>query len=147
MEGETIYDKKYIIDNGLVFNDQLSYGGDEYDSFIVKYDQNNNEHIYTGIIYELYENGNIANYYEVKAGIKEGLMVYFFPNGQIKEIKRLEKNSLEGLQKEFSENGVIKSKEHRVSGRLMSFKKYDSKGNIIEEETEPAKIELNYRNM
>ena len=94
--------------NGKKFGRNFGYGGDNYDSFIVVYDQNNNEHLFTGIIYDCYENGNLANYYMVKNGIKNGEMVYFYPNGQVKEIKHIDNNTLEGIQKEFYENGVLK---------------------------------------
>lgn len=94
--------------NGKKFGRNFGYGGDEYDSFIVEYDQNNNEHLFTGIIYDCYENGHLANYYMVKKGMKNGEMVHFYPNGQVKQIKHLNKNILDGIQKDFYENGVFK---------------------------------------
>nr|WP_064473438.1 hypothetical protein [Bacillus wiedmannii] len=130
---DKILNEEYVMNNGKKFGEDFGYGGDEYDSFIVEYDQDNNEHIFTGIIYDCYENGNLANYYMVKDGIKNGEMVNFYPNGQIKEIKHIENNTLEGIQKEFYENGVIRLMEHRALGRLVSFKKYDEQGKIVEE--------------
>ena len=47
--------------NGNMFESFINdfgfgYGGNDYDSF-VEYDQNNNGHRFTGIIYEYYGNG------------------------------------------------------------------------------------------
>lgn len=127
--------------NGNNFGKNFGYGGDDYDSFIVEYDQNNNEHLFTGIIYECYEDGNLANYYIVKNGVKNGEMVYYYPNGQVKEIKNIDTNTVEGIQKEFYENGVLKLVEYRVLGRLESFIKYDEHGNVLQEKN--GSIELN----
>lgn len=127
--------------NGKKFGRDFGYGGDDYDSFIVEYDQNNNEHLFTGIIYECYEDGNLANYYMVKNGVKNGKMVYYYPNGQVKEIKNIDKNTVEGIQKEFYENGVLKLIEYRVLGKLESFIKYDEHGNVLQEKN--GSIELN----
>lgn len=127
--------------NGKKFGRDFGYGGDDYDSFIVEYDQNNNEHLFTGIIYECYEDGNLANYYMVKNRVKNGKMVYYYPNGQVKEIKNIDKNTVEGIQKEFYENGVLKLIEYRVLGKLESFIKYDEHGNVLQEKN--GSIELN----
>lgn len=130
--------------NGKKFGGDFGSGGDDYDSFIVEYDQDNNEHIFTGIIYDCYENGNLASYYRVINGIKNGEMVHFYPNGQVKEIKQIDKNTLEGIQKEFYENGVLKLVEYRDLGRLVSFEKYDEQGNLSEEKKESMEYELTY---
>lgn len=124
--------------NGEKFGDSFGYGGDEYDSFIVEYDQDDNEHFFTGIIYDCYDNGDLASYYVVQEGVKNGEMVSFYPNGQVKEIKYLDKNVLEGIQKEYYENGVLKVVEYRVLGRLKTFKRYDEQGKMLEEKIEPT---------
>ena len=138
---DKILNKEYIIKNGKKFGRDFGYGGDDYDSFIVESDQNNNEHLFTGIIYECYEDGNLANYYMVKNGVKNGKMVYYYPNGQVKEIKNIDKNTVEGIQKEFYENGVLKLIEYRVLGKLESFIKYDEYGNVLQDKN--GSIELN----
>lgn len=139
---DKILNKEYVMNNGNKFDENFGYGGDDYDSFIVEYDQNNNEHLYSGIIYDCYENGNIASYYNVKNGIKSGEMVSFFPNGQVKEFKHIDKNTLEGIQKEFYENGFIKLVEYRLLGRVLGFKKFDETGNLLEEKKAPLESDL-----
>ncbi|MFF6014098.1 toxin-antitoxin system YwqK family antitoxin [Lysinibacillus fusiformis] len=139
---DKILSREYVMKNAMIFGENFGYGGDDYDSFIVEYDKDNNEHLFTGIIYDCYENGNLAGYYMVKSGIKDGEMVHFYPNGQVKEIKHLDKNTLEGKQKEFYENGILKLVEYRVLGRLVSFKKYDVQGNILEEKKESMESDL-----
>lgn len=130
---DKILSKEYVIKNGKTFGDDMGYGGDEYDSFIVEYDENNHEHLFTGIIYDCYENGNLSSYCIVKNGIKNGDLVYFYPNGQVKAIRQIVDNAAEGIQKEFYENGALKRVENRVLGRLESFINYDEYGKIIEE--------------
>ena len=134
---DKILNKEYVILNGNRFDENFGYSGDDYDSFIVEY-----EHLYSGINYVCYENGNLASYYNVKNGIKNGEMVSFFPNGQVKEMKHIDKNTLEGIQKEFYENGLIKLVEYRLLGRLMAFKKFDEQGNILEEKKAPLESDF-----
>ncbi|WHX48233.1 hypothetical protein QNH46_19340 [Paenibacillus woosongensis] len=100
MKNIKILKKGHVLENGSLFDETFGYGGDEYDSFIVQYDQEGTEHLFTGIIYDCYENGNLASYYVVKDGIKHGEMVQYYLNGQVKEIKYLNNNLLEGPQKE-----------------------------------------------
>ena len=143
---DEVLSEEYVMKNGKKFGEDFGYGGDEYDSFIIQYDQDNNEHIFTSIIYDCYENGNLANYYMVKNGTKNGEMVSFYPNGQVKEIKHIDNNTLEGVQKEFYENGAVKIMEHRVLGRIVRFKKYDEQGKVVEEKKQAMKSDQTYIN-
>lgn len=52
----------------------------------MEYDQANNEHLFTGIVYKCYENGNSASYYMVKDGIKNGEMVRFIRMVKLKSL-------------------------------------------------------------
>lgn len=133
---EKILTKKYILEHGVNF-ECLANGG-EHGLEIVEFDENDNERVFTGLAYELYENGNLESYMFVKDGIKQGDFVEFYPNGNIKMINNMLDNVSEGKQVEYYENGAIKTIEERIGGFLMTFVTYDKNGNILEEKKEPT---------
>ena len=97
--------KEYIIQNGLEFEEHLEYGG-PYDLAIVEYTADGKERLFTGLAYDLYENGNIESYFYVENGFKQGKYVEFYSNGTIKRVGHMNKNSADGYQVEFFENGM-----------------------------------------
>ncbi|UTR14855.1 hypothetical protein MM221_20320 [Salipaludibacillus sp. LMS25] len=138
-----ILTKEYIIQNGLEFEKCLEYGG-PYDLGIVEYTDDGKEKLFTGLAYDIYENGNIESYFYVDNGVKQGKYVEFYPNGNIKRIGNMNKNSAEGYQVEYFENKAKKYESECSAGREMTFKKYDEQGNIIEEKKEPSESDLSY---
>lgn len=62
-----ILTKEYIIQNGVEFENHLGYGG-PYNLGIVEYTDDNKEKLFTGIAYDIYENGNIESYFYVENG-------------------------------------------------------------------------------
>ena len=54
--------KEYIMQNGVELEINLGYGG-PYDLGIVEYNENGEEKLFTGLAYDLYENGNIEGYF------------------------------------------------------------------------------------
>ena len=138
-----ILTKEYIIQNGIEFEEHLGYGG-PYDQGIVEYTDNGKEKLYTGLAYDIYENGNIESYFYVENGVKQGKYVEFYPNGNVKRIGNMNKNSAEGYQVEFFENEVKKYESECIAGREMTFKKYDEQGNILEQKNAPSESDLLY---
>ena len=138
-----ILTKEFIIKNGTEFEEYLEYGG-PYDLGIVEYTEDGKEKLFTGLAYDIYENGNIESYFYVDNGVKQGKYVEFFPNGNIKRIGNMNKSSAEGYQVEFFENGTKKYESECIAGREMIFKKYDEQGNIIEKKPGPSESDLLY---
>lgn len=138
-----ILEKEYIIKNGVEFEECLEYGG-PYDLGIVEHDNHGLERLFTGLAYDIYENGNIESYFYVENGVKQGMYVEFYPNGNIKRIGNMNKNSADGYQVEFFENKGKKYEAECVAGLEMTFKKYDEQGNIKEQKTAPSKSDLLY---
>lgn len=134
---------EYIKQNGLQFEEYLEYGG-PYDLGIVEYTDDGKEKLFSGLAYDLYENGTIESYFYVKNGVKQGKYVEFYPNGAIKRIGNMNKNAAEGYQVEFFESTVKKYESECVAGREMTYIKYDEQGNIIEQKTEPSESDLLY---
>jgi len=138
-----ILTKKYILQNGIEFEQFLEYGG-PYDLAIVEYTEDGKEKLFSGLAYDIYVNGNIESYFYVENGVKQGQFVEFYRNGNIKLIGNMDKSAAEGYQVEFYENGVKKYESECIAGREMTFKKYDEQGNIIEQKSEPTESDLVY---
>lgn len=135
--------KEYIIQNGIEFEEYLEYGG-PYDLAIVEYTADGKERLFTGLAYDLYENGNIESYFYVENGVKQGKFVEFYSNGTIKRIGNMNKNSADGYQVEFFENGMKKYESECIAGREMVYTKYDEQGEIRDKKAEPSESDLLY---
>ncbi|MGM0727372.1 MULTISPECIES: toxin-antitoxin system YwqK family antitoxin [unclassified Bacillus (in: firmicutes)] len=138
-----ILQKDFILENGTEFEECLEYGG-PYELAIVRYTEDGKEELFTGLAYDIYENGNIESYFYVEQGVKQGKYVEFYPNGNVKKIGHLSKNAADGYQVEFFENGNKKYESECVAGREMNYIKYDENGNVLEEKAEPNESDLKY---
>ncbi|MBL5769225.1 MULTISPECIES: toxin-antitoxin system YwqK family antitoxin [Heyndrickxia] len=138
-----ILTKEYIIQHGVEFETNLDFGG-PYEQGIVEYDQNDNENLFTGLAYDLYDNGNLESYFFVENGVKQGAYVEFYPNGNIKRVGNMDKSASEGEQIEYYENGQLKSITNRIAGRAMTYKRFDEQGVLIDEKIEPTESDLIY---
>ncbi|MBC2103518.1 toxin-antitoxin system YwqK family antitoxin [Listeria booriae] len=132
-----------VLVNGVNFETDLDYGG-EFGQGIVRYDENGEEVLYTGLAYSLYENGNIETYFWIEDGVKEGATVSFYKKGNIKSIGNMKKSSLYGNQYEYYENGKIKREFECVAGRVMRYIKFDEEGNVIDEKDTPNESDILY---
>lgn len=138
-----VLSKEYIIQNGIEFEKNLEYGG-PYELGIVEYTNDGKEKLFTGLAYDIYEDGNIESYFYVVNGVKQGQYAEFYPNSKIKMLGNMDKSSAEGYQVEFFENGAKKYECECIAGREITYKKYDSQGNIIEQKTELSESDLLY---
>lgn len=111
--------KEYIIQNGLEFEECLEYGG-PYGLGIVECADDGKEKLFTGLAYDVYENGNI------------------------KRISNMNRSTVEGYHVEFFQNGMKKHESECIAGREMTFKKYDEQGNIVEQKIEPTEFDIIY---
>ena len=111
--------KEYIIQNGREFEECLEYGG-PYGLGIVECADDGKEKLFTGLAYDVYENGNIECYFYVENGVKQGEYVELYMNGNIKH------------------------ESECIAGREMTFKKYDEQGNIVEQKIEPTEFDILY---
>ncbi|PFM44447.1 hypothetical protein COJ45_24580 [Bacillus cereus] len=127
--------KEYIIQNSLEFEECLEYGG-PYGLGIVECADDGKEKLFTGLAYDVYENGNIECYFYVENGVKQGEYVELYMNGHIKRISNMNRSTVEGYHVEFFQNGMKKHESECIAGREMTFKKYDEQGNIVEQKNE-----------
>ena len=138
-----VLSKEFIIQNGIEFEDYLGYGG-PYEQGIVEYTEEDEEKLFTGLAYDLFENGNIESYLFVENGVKQGQSVSFYPDGSIKRIGNMDKGAADGYQVEYFKNGSKKYESNRVVGREMTYIKYDENGNIVEQKKEANESDLMY---
>lgn len=92
--------KEYIIQNSLEFEECLEYGG-PYGLGIVECADDGKEKLFTGLAYDVYENGNIECYFYVENGVKQGEYVELYMNGNIKRISNMNRSTVEGYHVEF----------------------------------------------
>lgn len=140
---DDILTKKIITESGTEFEKSLEYGG-PYELAIVEFTKEGEEKLFTGLAYDLYENGNIESYFYAEQGVKQGKYVEFYSNGNVKKIDNMNKSAADGYQVEFFENGNKKYESEYIAGRKMTYIKYDENGSIVEQKTEPDESDLKY---
>lgn len=87
---------------------------------------------FTGLLYELYPNGNILGYSFYKDGYEEGTNVDFYDNGCVFKYSNLDKESNKTLIIKWFRNGkiseVIELTDHGIHKKFIE---YDENGNIV----------------
>lgn len=87
---------------------------------------------FTGLLYELYPNGNILGYSFYKDGYEEGTNVDFYDNGRVSKYSSFDKDSNKTLIIKWFRNGKISGvTELTDHGLHKKFIEYDENGNII----------------
>lgn len=97
---------------------------------------------FTGLAYELYENGNLAYYCYYKNGFKEGNYVKFHHNGKVKSIDYMIKGQTRGIRKIWYESEELKYEGTFKFGVCLKYTEWDKQGNIIRQKVAPTKEEL-----
>ncbi|MBP2623832.1 toxin-antitoxin system YwqK family antitoxin [Streptococcus oricebi] len=131
---ESVYTKEAVLRYGVNFEEKLDWGG-PYGEAIVFYDENEEEHLFSGLTYDLFPNGEIDSYDFVLNGVRHGQQVKFYPNGNVQYINYQDMGAANGARKNFYEDGKLQAIEYRVAGQLINYKRYDRDGNIVEQKT------------
>jgi hypothetical protein len=99
---------------------------------IVFLTENGKKAPFTGLLYELYPNGNILGYSFYKDGYEEGTNVDFYDNGRVSKYSSFDKDSNKTLIIKWFRNGQISGvTELTDHGLHKKFIEYDENGNII----------------
>lgn len=123
--------RKYVIKNGTYFDGETVYWNN-YD--IYEHSANGDEKPFTGLLYETYDNGQIAYYGYIKDGIDEEDKVFFYPNGQLKSYCKMYLGAYYGKSYTWHENGQIKEiREKSEDYKHEWIKKWDENGILLEE--------------
>ncbi|MCI6561732.1 MAG: hypothetical protein ACI4J2_10275 [Ruminococcus sp.] len=87
---------------------------------------------FTGLLYELYPNGNILGYSFYKDGYEEGANVDFYDDGCVSKYSNFDKESNKTLIIKWFRNGkiseVIELTDHGIHKKFIE---YDENGNIV----------------
>ena len=120
-----ILSMEYVIEHGTDYEDE-EIGFDEADFFFVC----NLEGYFTGLIYEIYDNGSLMSYTFYKDGLKDGVKVQFYPSGKIHYYSFYRKGEITGIFYEWYENGMIKKFIDRRHNKRIEV---DEQGNIVKQ--------------
>jgi antitoxin component YwqK of YwqJK toxin-antitoxin module len=136
-----ILTKEYVIKNGIQF-DEL-YNENESDR-ILNGPEEEGGSPFTGLTYELNDNGSLAYYCFYKNGLEYGDYVEFYDNGNLESRQYMKYGSINGKEKKWDIDGNLIFLGESAFGIKLSFKKWDSEGSLIEEKNEPTEEELKY---
>ena len=90
-----------------------------------------NDNLYTGIGYELFNNGSIKYVAFYKDGFAYGSSKELYDNGQIKEETELLHGQVNGTQKCWYPNGKVKSISKYEYGIEVEYREWDENGNLL----------------
>lgn len=76
-----------------------------------------NGKLYTGIVFEYYENGNVESEEHYKNGESHGSYKEWYQSGQLRDESTFKNNVLEGSQKIYSKNGMLVFEANKKNGQ------------------------------
>ncbi|WP_339178553.1 toxin-antitoxin system YwqK family antitoxin [Bacillus sp. FSL R5-0560] len=130
MEENDKYTKDFVIKNGVNFDD-LWYTS--YSDEILDNPEDEGGKPFTGLAYELFENGSLMYFCHYKDGLAHGLNREFYKSGNIKCEEHLKYGLVNGKSVCWHENGNIKSiSEVELSVNLV-YKEWDENGKLLNE--------------
>lgn len=133
-----ILSKEYVCEIGHIYDDNtMEWGGEHYSQFC-NFADNEIGIPVSGIIYELYPNGNLKSYETYIDGIKNGDYAYFFENGNMKSFGTMLQGVRHGTLTTWYHNGNIETVAIYKYSFEESFKKWDADGNIVKQIDKPT---------
>ncbi|WP_371367096.1 Putative antitoxin YwqK [Sporomusa rhizae] len=133
--GNNVHKKEYVIANGVDFEDLwFSSKSDE----VLDNAEDDEGKPFTGLSYELYDNGMLTHYCYFVDGFKHGDYIEFYKNGNIKSRQYMKYGTIRGKEETWYESGEIKSVAEYEFGICLSCKEWDKKGDLIFEKLEPT---------
>lgn len=96
---------------------------------------------FSGLTYELYDNGQLIYYCSYKDGFPYGEEIWFYKNGNIKTRKYKKYGRIFGKEETWFEDGKLKSLSEYEFGVCLSYKEWDKDGKLINEKIEPTENE------
>lgn len=137
MERKAI-DNAIILENGVNFeNLQFEYCSDR---ILDDYGENGGKP-FTGLTYELFDNGRISYYCYYVDGFPDGNFVQFYTDGTIHSISKMKRG--QSIEKtKWYQDGKIKEESMYDCGICIRCKKWDKQGNLIYEKNSPTDREI-----
>ena len=126
-----ILSQEYVIENGKYFDGESIYWNDYY---IYEHSENGYEKSFTGLLYETYDDGQIAYYGYIKDGVDEEDQAFFYPNGQLKSYCKMHQGACYGKSYIWHENGQLKEvREKSEDCKHEWIKTWDENGVLLED--------------
>ncbi|MCM1506331.1 MAG: hypothetical protein NC177_04235 [Ruminococcus flavefaciens] len=120
-----ILSKEYVIEHGTYFDGEEICWCD----YLIG---NCEGVLFTGLLYEIYDNDILAYYSYYENGKKHGLSVDFYLSGKPKSYGVFNKGNLVGKSYEWYENGLIKRiRNYYKNDCHYKYIEYDENGNTI----------------
>ncbi|WP_051827150.1 toxin-antitoxin system YwqK family antitoxin [Metabacillus indicus] len=132
--------KEYVLKQGVNFDEELWFTS--YSDEVLDKPEEGNGKPFTGLAYELYENGDLAYYCYYYNGFKEGNNVKFHRNGKVKSIDYMIKGQTRGTRKIWYESGELKYEGEFKFGVCLKYTEWDEEGNVMRQKAAPTKEEL-----
>jgi len=140
MEEINILSKEEVLLNGLEFTGDVCFDGEYGDQVFDRSIEDSGNPV-TGLVYERYNNGNLAHYCYYVDGVPEGDYVTYYEDGKIEGFKRMRKGTIVGKSISWFKNGEIRSTSESLYGFKIAYKEWNEKGELIEEKLEPTPSE------
>ena len=135
-----ILSKEYVIEHGTDFDEELWFTS--YSDEVLDNPENENGQPFTGLAYELFDNGNLMYYTNYVNGFIEGELIEFYKNGNIKSVKQLIHGQSNGTERIWYENGNIKFEGEYKYGIALHYTEWDTEGKIIKQKLSPTETDL-----
>lgn len=139
-----ILNKDYVLTRGVDFDENLWFTS--YSDEILDNPEGNGGKPFTGLAYELYNNGNLAYYCQYKNGYAEGTNVKFYKSGMVKSTEYMIKGQTRGIRKVWHENGKLKYEGEFKYGVCLKYTEWDDQGKLTGQKSFPTKDEMDYIN-
>ncbi|WHY71947.1 toxin-antitoxin system YwqK family antitoxin [Fictibacillus enclensis] len=135
-----ILSKEYVIKHGVDFDEELWFTS--YSDEVLDNPEDQNGKPFTGLAYELYDNGNLIYYTNYINGFIEGELVEFYKNGNLKSVKNLIHGQSNGIEKIWYENGDLKFEGEYKFGIALHYTEWDTQGQIVKQKLSPTEADL-----
>lgn len=145
MENEVgILSKQYVCEHGTDFDEKLWFSS--YSDEVLDHPEDEGGKPFTGLAYELYDNGNFVYYCYYKNGFSEGNYVEFYHNGNLKSQCYMVRGQIRGTEKIWYDSGERKYEGEFKYGVCLNYTEWDKQGNIIKQKASPTKDDLEFIN-
>lgn len=135
-----ILSKEYVLNHGIDFDEELWFTS--YSDEVLDNPEDEGGKPFTGLAYELFDNGNIAYYCYYKNGFKEGDYIKFHNNGKVKSTDYMVEGQTRGIRKIWYESEELKFVGEYKFGICLKYTEWDKQGNIIGIKDTPTKDEV-----
>lgn len=137
---ENILDKDYVISKGTDFDEELWFSS--HGNVVLDKPVEEDGKPFTGLVYELYNNGGLNYYVNYVNGFIEGELIEFYKSGKLKAIKTLIHGQSNGLERRWHENGKQSFEGDYKIGIALHFTEWNEVGEIIKAKSSPSETEV-----